>query len=248
VTDAELVAAITGWQDRIKLNAAHRYQWLDDAGKWSYVPGTTTVCKQLGGQGLLDWAARMGAETGDAQAHNKFRDEAGNAGTRIHKLIERECLILMGQPVGPMPETTEEELMALARWQRWRQDAEFRPLMVEFRVFHRTLNYAGTADVLGYVRPLIQGRRGDLVRVVGDWKGGKLRQDAHMQSVAYRAAVESMTGVDLGGYIVRVPRDGDCVVERPATTHVELTRLAFEGLLHAYHWQKAIEKEMKGAA
>lgn len=242
MTDSEIVAAVRAWQERIDLTGNHRYRVRGEDGKWSFVPGTTTVCKQLGGQALLDWAARMGAETGDPQAHNKYRDEAGAKGTNLHTLIERECRILMGETVGPMPPATEDELQALARWQKWRRDSEFRPLMVEFRVYHPVLTYAGTADVLGYVRPLVTGRRGPETFVLGDWKGGKLRDSAHMQSVAYRAAIGAMTGVTPEGYLVRVPRDGDSIVETPAAPCFDLTLKAFEGLLHAYHWQKAIRR------
>lgn len=242
MTDAEMVAAIKRWQDRIDMTANHRYRVRGDDGKWSYVPGTTTVCKQLGGQALLDWAARMAYEHQDPLAHNKIRDDAGDKGTSLHRLIERECHILMGQPVEPMPPATDDELQALARWKKWARDAEFRPLMTEFRVYNPLLVYAGTADVLGYVRPLVDGKRGASLLVLGDWKGGKLRDSAHMQSVAYRAAIGAMSGVTPEGYLVRVPRDGDSIVEMPAAPCFDLALKAFEGLLHAYHWQKEMRR------
>lgn len=236
-----LVEQIQRWQDKIRLTSGHRYQVLSGDGRWEFVLGTTTVIKQtLAAPQLLDWAARIAYEQNDPKAHIKVRDKAGDQGTSLHALIERECRLMMaGETVAPMPPATEEELMALARWKRWAKDVDFEPLAVEFRVYHAGLGYAGTVDVLG---------RAEGVLGIGDWKSGRVFQDHHLQNVAYRAALAHMTGTDpLPGFLVRVPRDGDVVTHKPGTKNYEGTLRAFEGLIAANLWQREIRREMDAA-
>lgn len=239
MSDEEIVDVIRAYQEKTRLTAGHRYQVLMNGTKWEYVPGTTTIIKTLAAPQLLDWAARLGAETGDPKAHIKARDEAAGKGTDLHALIERECRVMMGETL-PALTATEDELMALARWARWAKENEFRPLAVEFRVFSARPMYAGTVDVLGYVRGAL---------VIGDWKSSaRVYAEHHMQNAAYRHAFAQMTGMDApGGCLVRVPRDGDLVAEKPGTTNVEGTMRAFEGLLATYLWQREIKREMEAA-
>lgn len=239
MSDADLVQGIRAMQDRIRLTGNHRYQILAN-GRWDYVLGTTSIIKTLAAPALIDWAARLAAETGDPKAHQKVRDETAGQGQSLHSLIERECRMRMGEDVGPMPAATEDELQALARWQKWARDVDLRPLAVEFRVVDVVRGYAGTIDFFGYVRG---------VRKVADWKSGNaVYSEHHLQNVAYRCALGSMLGIDPPeGHLVRVPRDGDRVTEKPGTSNVAGTMRAFEGLLSTYLWQREIRKEMDAA-
>lgn len=242
MTDAELVAAIERAQERIRRNKAHRYQVLGPDGKWNYALGVSSIIDVMDKPYLVGWAAGLAAETGDPKAHEKVKDSAGNVGKRLHAAIERECRLMMGAPAGEPLELAEDEAMALARWQRWAKDAEFRPLAVEFYVYHAGLNYAGTPDVLAYIRGRL---------VIGDWKtGGKrIYESHHLQSVSYRVAFADMLGINPppGGHLVHVPRSGDRIAEGPATDSLVTSMLAFEGLRNTYLWQREIRREMDAA-
>ncbi len=240
MTDAAMVQAIAAQQSRIRLTGNHRYQILRDDGRWDYVLGTTSVIKTMAAPALIDWAARLAAETGDPKAHEKVRDDTANSGRNLHSLIERECRLLMGETMAEMPAATEDELQALERWRKWSRDAAFLPLAVEFFVADVARGYAGMIDFLGYVRGVL---------VVGDWKSGnRVYPEHHLQNVAYRSAFSAMLGVDVpAGHLVRVPRDGDRVTEKPGTNAVAATMRAFDGLLATYMWQRDIKKEMSAA-
>jgi len=250
MTDAEMVARLVAAQERIRRNKAHRYQ-VFDGQRWDYVVGVTSVTKMLDKPYLLKWAADLAIATGDPKAHVTARDSAADMGKSIHSAIERECRLMMGETLGEAPALTENELMALTRWQKWARDSAFRPLAVEFYLHHKVHGYAGQPDALGYCRPLLHdGKRGPSVLAIFDWKtGGKrLYDEHHLQSVPYRAAFADMVGCDVpAGYLVHVPRDGDRLSERRATDQVELTMEAFLGLKAAYVWQKAIDKELEAA-
>ena len=235
MTDAELVAAIKRFQSEIELTANHRYR-VRINGAWQWAEGTTTVIKNLSkGDALVDWAARLAAASGDPRAHTKVRDDASDKGTNLHAIFEREGRLMRGEPVGPMPPATEDELMALARGQKWARESEFRPLAEEFRVYHVGLNYAGTVDMLGYVR-------GQLV--VLDWKtAAKPYPEHYLQSAAYRTALAVMVGIDPpAGHIVRFPRDGDTYSEWPVKVALDDTQRAFEALLYLHKWQRMVKK------
>lgn len=237
MTDAVIVEAIRQAQSRIRLTGNHRYQHLVN-DRWEYVLGTTSIIKTLAAPALIDWAARLAAETGDPKAHQKVRDDTADKGHNLHSLIERECRQMMGETVAPIPASTEDELQALARWQKWARDVELKPLAVEFRVIDARLGYAGTIDFFGYICG---------ARKVADWKSGNsVWPEHHLQNVAYRSALGAMLGIDPpAGHLVRVPRDGDRVTEKPGTSNVAGTMRAFEGLLNTYLWQRDIKREMR---
>lgn len=250
MTDAAIVEALRQCQERIRRTKNHRYQ-VYDGTRWDYMLGVTSIKNMLDKPHLLGWAAALGAETGDPMAHEKMRNESAALGKSLHAEIERVCRLMMGETVPESQPLTENELMALARWRKWATDAEFRPLAVEFFLYHAEHGYCGAPDALGYVRPLrADGSRGEPVLAILDWKtGGKRLYSEHdLQSVPYRVGLASMIGCDVpAGYLVHVPREGDRISERAATNNVELTMQAFLGLKAALLWQRAIDKELEAA-
>lgn len=241
MTDSEIIAAIRGWQERIRRTRAHRYQVLEADGKWNYTLGVSSIVGVLDKPYLVGWAAKLAAASGDPKAHEKARNSAADTGKLLHAAIERECRLMMGEQAGDPYALADDEAMALARWRHWALGAEFRPLAVEFYVYHSSLGYAGTPDVLGYVRGRL---------VIGDWKtGGKdIYESHHLQSVAYRCAFADMLNCDPpGGHLIHVPRDGDRIKEAKATDNLSVSMRAFSGLIDAYRWQREIGKEMEVA-
>lgn len=251
MTDTELVRRITEAQAAIRRNKAHRYQVYHN-GQWHYTLGVTSILKMLDKPYLVGWAARLAAESGDPKAHEKQRDDASDKGKSLHAAIERECRLMMGEPVGEGLALTEDESMALARWQQWARESEFRPLAVEFYIHHAEYDYAGQPDALGYVRPRRRdGSRGEPILAVLDWKSGgqRLYDTHHLQSVPYRVGLADMVSWEVPpGYLLHVPRNGDTLTEARATDNVDLSMRAFLGLKEAYLWKRAIEREMKEVA
>jgi hypothetical protein len=234
-TAVVLIERINASLGRLHRTKNHRYQ-LDG----EYLPGVTSIIGVLNKPFLLTWAGKMALQYGMADAHQKVKEEAGAKGTDLHAAIEAECRIMMGEDVQPICPTTDEGLLAMSRWRQWVTDVNFEPIMAECFVFHEGIRYAGQIDFIARVRGRL---------VVGDWKTGgtRLYAEAHLQNAAYRAAIEHMTGIQLGGHLVHVPRDGGVITDCPAVESIDSSMRAFSGLLEAYKWQKEIEKALRVA-
>jgi hypothetical protein len=236
--EAVLKACIVDYDRIIRLTPGHRYQVLE-GNTWVYVPGVTSLIGQLDKPQLLRWAAKLAIETGDPLAHEHRRDQAAERGTDIHDVLEDESRRLLGEVVAEPVGMNDEVAMVLARWREWAREVEYKPVAIEFRVYHSGLHYCGTVDFLAHVR-------GELV--IGDWKTGgrRIYEDAHLQNIAYRAALGKMTaGVPLDGLIVHVPRDGDHITDVRGSVNLESGMRAFAGLIDTYEWRREIRQELK---
>lgn len=75
----------------------------------------------------------------DVPAH--ILDAAAERGTRVHEAIE------MAAKFGWM-ETDDEAMPYMLAYQEWEKEYGFKMLASEYRLYHRTRLYAGTADAL----------------------------------------------------------------------------------------------------
>lgn len=151
----------------------------------SRVPSVTTILgrfKESGG--LIQWAYKQGLEGLDI---NKTRDEAGNAGSLAHDLIEAD--ILDADPKLPSAEqlkmSEEDYAIALVRanrafgaFRRWRRSVSLEVLWTELPLVSETHRFGGTIDAVAVVGGCMS---------IADWKSsGKIWPEYLVQVAAYR--------------------------------------------------------------
>src|SRR5688572_29995840 len=157
-TYTELLANLSAEQAKIHLNGQHRYR---ADGRW--MPGVTTVIKQMDAPKLDDWKVRVQVE-GTARAahanrpafgedvemyvsrlvdiareefeHQRIADAAADLGSQAHKLIEHAIKTMLGETVDH-PMVSEEAHFVFAGWREWAAEVDFRPLSTEARIIHR---------------------------------------------------------------------------------------------------------------
>lgn len=178
------------------------------------VPSVTTVLESLAKPGLQFWAAREVAtyavDNLDRWADMPREDavdwlkgtpqrvstRAAGKGTDIHRHAEA----LIHGHADDVPLHLRPYVEACARWlDRW----EVSPALVETAVYHRTLGYAGEADLFG-----LSNRHDEPILV--DYKTGKgVWPEAALQIAAYRYAEFR---IDDGGVPRLLPEVGGCYV------------------------------------
>lgn len=158
--------------------------------------GVTTVLDVYPkGIGFKLWLQRTGADA------DTIRDEAGQLGSHVHKLIE---MTLRGETVTFEDEKanricTLEEWEKYMRWCAWyqlaREEDEFEPLFIEQIVFDPLQEVAGTIDCIAKTS---RGLR------IKDWKTGSYIGDtAEIQVAKYMQMANAMksfgqiTGADI---------------------------------------------------
>lgn len=258
MTDAEIQVTLKAMHDRIGFDReAHSYQVDGEP-----LVSVTTALKALDKPALLPWAAKLQQEADreaverwaqagafsslDAalksvsQAWKKKRDTAADFGTQAHALIEHECRLMLGI-YSEEPEVCDEARYIFAGWRRWADDAGFKPLAVETRIYHPVHKYAGTVDVVARFEAL-SAVAPDRV-VVCDWKSSKnLYAEHRLQSAAYREAIE-YAGIHLtAGMVVVLPKDKPGKVTPylldKRVDDLETAMPAFLGALTAWRWLK----------
>lgn len=139
------------------------------------------------------------ARIGKTKAHQRELAKAGEVGTQVHKLIEWNMRRTLKQEAGPEPRVVDDAQWAFMAWQDWANSVDLKPRFIEQTVFSRKHGYAGTMDLLAEVR-------GELKLI--DFKTGKaIYAEAHLQNVAYQAALIEMGHLSpSGGLIVRLPK------------------------------------------
>jgi len=138
--------------------------------------------------GLQDWITKQAVTAAlenprlsiDEAMNARFvkRDEAGKAGTRIHKLVE-------GIFSGEKPSPEDEKLPKFKGYRKFEKDIPRKVLASELTVYSEEMGYAGTADEISEVGE-------DAVLL--DYKTGKsvfLAKEA-LQFTAYKMAIEEM--------------------------------------------------------
>jgi hypothetical protein len=146
------------------------------------------------------YIATLDGRIGKLRANQKLLAKAGEIGTQVHALVEWNIRRHLQQKVGPEPKVEEKALWAFMAWEDWAKSVHLKPMLIEQTVFSLTHGYAGTMDLLAEV-----GGRVTLL----DFKTGKaIYAEAHLQNVAYQAALAEMGHVQAEqGMIVRLPKN-----------------------------------------
>ena len=191
-------------------NGQYLVRW-DDYGATREVklPGVTTVIKAglPEGQGMKNWRTNCGVEaacgalrlrlaTGrsltaallaiiekEAKAEpDRFRDEAADIGTEVHRLIENWLRL------GVEPDMNGRDERVINGWtafREWWAASGFTPIRTEFAVASLDLGCGGTVDCLA-LDP-------EFRRVLVDFKTSKSIYESHeIQAVTYARCVEDM--------------------------------------------------------
>lgn len=258
----KLVADLHALQGEITLDKRHCYRMNK-----AVVPGVTTVIKTMDAPQLDAWKVRVQVE-GTARAayldppvfgepedayigrlikaakegleHERIANAAADIGTQVHALIEHAIREQLGQE-SLAPEATDEALFVFAGWREWAERVKLEPIMAEGRIYHPTLDYCGTFDLLAMV--------GDRPGIL-DWKPqARVYPERRLQSAAYREALHAMGWPNLEGYIVSMPRDGGDIEMIRLETGEALadTLKAFISCLSLYRWLKSIQREERSA-
>jgi hypothetical protein len=244
----ELMALLATEQERVILGAGHRYR-VD--GK--PMANVTTIAKVLDAPQLDAWKVRTQVE-GTARAayesppienepmdayaarlsriaaqefeHERISKAAADDGTQVHALIEYRLRKMLGQDV-QRPKVSEEAAFREAGWEHWAKDVKLRPLLIEARVAHRELRYCGTLDLLAEV----EGKP-----TLWDWKRSKrVWESHHLQSIAYRMALESIGWPRIDGYVLLMPEGQE--VQPRLLSNSDETREAWLSCLRLYRWK-----------
>lgn len=134
------------------------------------VPGVTAV---LSAVGLIDFGG----------ISNGVLDDARARGLAAHAAVQFDC-------EGQLDESSigADLLGYVDAARQWRLDVRFEPVGLEYRVYHPTYKYAGTADVVGWMGG---------APVVADWKTGRPSDvAADLQLAAYAAALRQSPPVE----------------------------------------------------
>ena len=131
---------------------------------------------------------------------DRLADEAAQVGKQVHSLIEYEIRTRLGQ-APPAPEGISDEAHWLFDgWDDWAKAEGFTPVAAEGRVCSLRYGYAGTFDVIAFIRDELR---------VGDWKTSPLVYPEYvLQNVAYRRAAQEMGMPEMGGFLLQLPKDG----------------------------------------
>lgn len=170
------------------------------------VPGVTTIIGRFKDSGaLLHWAFAQGklAEQGKISSLYEKRDEAADAGTLAHALIDAS---IHGEDQGPLlaaaPETIRDKaLNAFAQFQKWREQSGIEIVATEMPLVSEKYQFGGTPDAIGKIG-------GELVLV--DWKtSNSVYQDYLIQLAAYKALIEECTDYRITGgfHLLRVSKE-----------------------------------------
>lgn len=259
-----LRAALAAARGRIRRDRYHRYEILDGA-TWRRVPGVTTVIGALEKPALVPWAARIQQEAdietawrlysgplsmerpdkesfaerfrelaGKEKEHQKALREAGELGTDLHALIETWCKRRMGEKVADQEIKHERAYYVYAGFETWAASVDLDPIAIEAPVYSVAHSYAGTLDLLA----LVSGRLTLL-----DWKTSpRVYPEMRLQNIAYRKALEEMTGAVAEGLLVRLPKTGTddnlAIEPTPIDDNVDELFCVFTSLLPVHLWVK----------
>lgn len=161
------------------------------------VPGVTTIIGRFKDSGpLLFWAFGQGklAEQGKISNLYDKRDEAAEAGTLAHALIE--ATIHGGDPAAlcaahPIAETREKAWNAWNQYKKWAAQTGIEIVATEMPLVSEKYQFGGTPDAIGRLG-------GELVLL--DWKTSNgVYQDYLIQLAAYKVLIEECTKYRITG-------------------------------------------------
>jgi hypothetical protein len=163
------------------------------------VPGTTTIIGRFKDSGgLLHWAFDQGkaAQRGEIQNLYDKRDEAADAGTLAHTMVE--CYIRRQDP--PETSTIPEHIVSQAKqgfenYLRWQEDTKIEIVYQEMELVSEEYMFGGCPDAIG------RDSRGNMALL--DWKtSNAIYNDYLIQIAAYNHlwAVNNPTIPLTGGF------------------------------------------------
>lgn len=206
-------------------------------------PSVTTILRCLDKPALVPWASKLQREA-DAltamtcadvrEAAEKIlaspnaayakTSKAADIGSEAHALVE---WYLKGE--GDRPVVTEPAEKCFESWLKWWEQSGLDQRGIETVVYSHEHGYAGRIDLLA-------GKKNKLY--VLDWKSGKdIYPEAHLQNVAYRAALAEMGVTTHGGAMVLLSKDGGNVKVVPARKD-----LTIEHFLAVFEAWKAVRQ------
>jgi len=136
---------------------------------------TTVISKFKESGGLIHWAWDLGMQGID---YRKVRDDAANAGSLVHSLVEAE---IRGKSVilpSDIDEETKQKVSnAYNAYSEWRDQTKLKPEHTEVSLTCDCHQTGGTLDTI-----LVQGKRS-----LGDWKtSNSIYMDYLIQLAAYK--------------------------------------------------------------
>lgn len=182
------------------------------------------------------FVATLTARIGKQKAHKRELEKAGEIGSQVHGLIEWNLRSQLGQKVGPEPRVVDDAQWAFMAFQDWANSVSLKPIYIEQTVFSLVHGYAGTMDLLAEVHG---------VPTLIDFKTGKsIYAEAHLQNVAYQAALVEMGHQPAqGGRIVRLPKvQTDPAFEVGVVPPVADLLPAFLSVIQVWRWWFAQEE------
>lgn len=163
------------------------------------VPGVTTIIGRFKDSGgLLFWAFEQGklAERGEIDSLYDKRDEAGDAGTLAHAMVEAYINFAEMPDLLPYP----DEIVTLAKqgfenYKTWQSNNRIEIVCQEMELVSETYRFGGCPDAIG------RDNKGNLCLL--DWKTSNgVYQDYIIQLAAYRQLWEENNPDQplIGGY------------------------------------------------
>jgi len=143
------------------------------------VPSVTTINKiGMPAEGLVHWAWELGM---DGKDYRQVRDDAADAGSVGHKLVESA---IRGDFDPPDLSRFDEDVQksgykAYEAYLEWREQSKIEWLHTEISLVSEEYRYGGTLDAIGRM-PSGNGL------CLGDWKTGRLYPDHLCQVRAYK--------------------------------------------------------------
>lgn len=202
------------------------------------VPSVTTVLSRYKESGpLIHWAWNEGKEGRD---YRESRDQAANAGTLAHDLVDRWA---RGEENPQLPETTPPDIAAKARgafeaFLEWSKQTNLRIYRSEVALVSNAHRFGGTLDAM-----LVNDRL-----AIGDWKTSNAIYGDYLLQLAAYAILWEENNPDkpiVGGYhILRFSKEhGD--FEHRFFRDVEAEKKHFLLLREAYGLDAELKKRVR---
>lgn len=159
---------------------------------------TTPINRFKDSGGLLWWAFEQGklAEQGEINSLYDKRDEAGEAGTLAHEMVEAHINEqLQPSPVDCSEEIYSQALQGFDNYLNWQENNKIEVVRQEIPLVSEKYQFGGTPDGIGY--------DGQRRRILVDWKtSNKVYPDHLIQLAAYAQLWEENYPNDpiTGGY------------------------------------------------
>lgn len=213
-------------------------------------PSVTTIIKCLDKPALVPWASKMQREAdaltaataespraaaelilASPNAAYAKSAKAADIGTEAHAAVEA---YLKGEKQIPL--LTEPAQNCYGSWLKWWEGSGLKVVGIETVVHSSKHGFAGRIDVLAEKASK---------QYVLDWKTGKdIYPEAHLQNIAYRAALAEMGMQTHGGAMVLLPKEGGAV--KVVQARKDITLEDFLAVLEAWKVMRKMNNQPTG--